>query len=192
MSNPRNPPDPLDPELAVDLSRLAVRRGATPVEAIPVEAMSAPTQEQLLASVTAFHDLVRASTDLQGQAVRAAHDAGVSWSRIGALLGTTRQAVQQRFDPTYIVRIGREEHAGTTRVLGPVTRGEELDHLVEAGRQGWRLIRSFHGEHLLEHDGHTWDIMRVSVFSPRALPSSDDRWHPATTRFPDCFYIRRR
>lgn len=171
-----------DPQLAIDLSRLAVQRGAT-----PVDETSDPTAEQLLASVTAFNDLVRASTELQGQAVRAAHDAGVSWARIGALLGTTRQAVQQRFDPAYTPR---EEHADTTRILGPVTRAEELDHLAEAGRQGWRLTRSLHGEHVLEHDGHTWDVIRVSVFSPRALPSSNDGWHPATTRFPDCFYIR--
>jgi hypothetical protein len=174
---------PSDPQLAIELSQLAVQRGA-----IAADETSSPTSEQLLASVIAFHDLVRTSTELQGQAVRAAHDSGVSWSKIGTLLGTTRQAVQQRFDPTYT---RREDHSETTRILGPVTRAEELDHLAAAGRQGWRLIRSFHGEHVLEHDGHVWDIVRVSVFSPRALPSSSDGWRPATTRFPDCFYIRR-
>ena len=174
-----NPPEP---QFAIELSKLAVQLGAT-----AADETSTPTPEQLLASVTVFHDLVRTSTDLQGQAVRAAHDAGVSWSKIGTLLGTTRQAVQQRFDPAYTAH---EEHADTTRILGPVTRTEELDHLAEAGRQGWRPIRSFHGEHLLEHDGRTWDVMRVSVFSPRSLPSPRDGWHPATTRFPDCFYIR--
>lgn len=173
---------PSDPQLAIELSQLAVQRGAT-----SAAETSTPTSEQLLASVAAFNDLVRASTELQGQAVRAAHASGVSWSKIGILLGTTRQAVQQRFDPTYTPR---EELADATRVLGPVTRAEELDHLVEAGSQGWRLIRSFHGEHVLEHDGQAWEIVRVSVFSPRALPSSSDGWRAATTRFPDCFYIR--
>lgn len=175
--------DSTDPRLAIELSQLAVRCGPIAANQTPT-----PTPEQLLASVAVFQDLVRTSTELQGQAVRAAHDAGVSWSRIGAVLGTTRQAVQQRFDPTYTAR---EDHVGTTRILGPVTRTEELNHLAEAGRQGWRLIGSFHGEHLLERNDYAWDIMRVSVFSPRALPSRDDGWHVATTRFPDCFYIRR-
>ncbi|MBG6226501.1 hypothetical protein IWX63_003100 [Arthrobacter sp. CAN_A2] len=175
----------LDPQLSVELSKLAVHRGA-----VPTDGPASPTTEQLLASVIAFHDLVRTSTELQGQAVRAAHEAGVSWARIGTLLGTTRQAVQQRFDPTYTPR---EDHGDATRILGPVSRGEEMVHLAEAGRQGWRLIRSFHGEHVLEqHDDQRWEIMRVSVFSPRALPSRKDGWEAATTRFPDCFYVRKR
>lgn len=174
---------PVDPQLAVELSRLAVQRGAARAEDV-----SEPTSEQLLASVRAFHDLARASAELQGQAVRAAHDAGVSWSRIGALLGTSRQAVQQRFDPSYSSR-GQDDEA--TRILGPVSRAEELRHLAEAGQQGWRLVSSFHGEHVLEHDGLDWEIRRVSVFSPRALPAEKDGWRAVTTRFPDCFYVRR-
>lgn len=171
-----------DAQLSVELSRLAAQRGGHCPEGEP-----SPTSEQLLASVAAFHDLARVSTDLQGQAVRAAHEAGVSWAKIGTRLGTSRQAVQQRFDPRYIPD---EESDGATRILGPVTRAEELAHLCEAGAQGWRLIRSLHGEHVLERDDQAWQVTRASMLSPRPMPSPRDGWQAAATRFPDCFYIR--
>lgn len=197
-----------DARLAVELSRLAAAHG----EAVPSgEALSSretaatdtpPSSDHLLAAVASFHDLVRISTDLQGQAVRAAHDAGVSWAKIGSVLGTSRQAVQQRFDPNYVPGgshgtsssamdgASAESRAGTTRILGPVTRAEEVHHLTEAGSQGWRLIRSLHGEHVLERDDRSWEVKRVSVLSARPMPSATDGWHAAATRFPDCFYIR--
>lgn len=172
----------LDALLAVELSRLAAHHGA----ASPGEPAS-PTTDQLLASITAFHDLARVATDLQGQAVRAAHEAGVSWGSIGALLGTSRQAVQQRFDPRYLPA---DDPGAAARILGPVSRAEELHHLAEAGAQGWRLTLSRHGEHVLERDDRKWEVTRVSMLSPRPLPSRKDGWLAATTRFPDCFYIR--
>lgn len=175
---------PPDAQLSVELSRLAAQRGGP-----SPDGDSAPTPDQLLASVSAFHDLTRLSADLQGQAVRAAHEAGVSWAKIGARLGTSRQAVQQRFDPRYIPG---EEPGSATRILGPVTRSEELSHLSEAGAQGWRLIRSLHGEHILERDDQAWEVMRASMLSPRPMPSRRDGWQAAATRFPDCFYIRPR
>jgi hypothetical protein len=174
--------DTSEAEFAVELSRLAARQGATP-------AGTPEGTDDLLASVRAFHDLARIATDLQGQAARTAHEAGVSWGRIGALLGISRQAVQQRFDPNYAES---QPPTARTRVLGPVTRAEEMHHLTVAGTQGWRLTQARHGEHTLEHVGGAWDITRVSVFSPRPLPAADDGWEAAATRFPDCFYVRAR
>ncbi|THJ68620.1 hypothetical protein E8P82_01575 [Arthrobacter echini] len=174
----------LDAQLSVELSRLAAQRGAQSTAEV-----TSPTAEQLLASITAFQDLARLATELQGQAVRAAHEAGVSWTGIGAVLGTSRQAAQQRFDPHYLPR---DDVPGITRTLGPVSRAEEMHHLAEAGRQGWRLIRSAHGEHVLERDDRAWDISRVSVLSPLPMPSRRSGWHAAATRFPDCFYLRPR
>lgn len=194
--------------LAVELSRLAAAHGTVlSSEAVPSSEAgpsdTSPSTEQLLTAVESFHDLVRISTDLQGQAVRAAHDAGISWAKIGNVLGTSRQAVQQRFDPSYLsggvpgaphINASNggaaEPGAATTRILGPVTRGEEMHHLAEAGSQGWRLIQSLHGEHVLELDDRAWEVKRVSVLSARPMPSAGDGWHAAATRFPDCFYIR--
>ncbi|TYD00438.1 hypothetical protein FQ377_03050 [Arthrobacter echini] len=173
----------LDAHLFVELSRLAAQRAPTSNDA------SSPAVDQLLASITAFHDLVRLSADLQGQAVRAAHEAGVSWTSIGTLPGTSRQAVQQRFDPNYMAR---DESTGATRTLGPVSRAKEMRHLAEAGAQGWRLVKSLHGEHVLERDPQKWEVRRVSVLAARPMPSRRSGWHAAATRFPDCFYIRPR
>lgn len=206
-----------DARLAVELSKLAAAHGAESSSQAPpssdaplssdapsssdAAAGALPSTEQLLAAVASFHDLVRISSDLQGQAVRAAHDGGVSWAKIGSVLGTSRQAVQQRFDPNYFPAgaqataavPGREPAgfpAGSTRILGPVARAEEVRHLTEACAQGWRLIRSLHGEHVLRRDNRAWEVKRVSVFSARPMPSARDGWRAAATRFPDCFYIR--
>ena len=200
-----------DAQLSVELSRLAAGYGAvlpdTPSHAIPSAdappADAPPATEQLLAAVASCHNLVRISTDLQGQAVRAAHDAGVSWAKIGKTLGTSRQAVQQRFDPHYLPGsasdgasggvsggVSGQARHGATRILGPVSRSEEMHHLAAAGSQGWRLIRALHGEHVLERDDRPWEIKRVSVLSARPMPSARDGWQAAATRFPDCFYIR--
>ncbi len=169
-----------DAQLSVELSRLAAQRGSATSD-------ETATTNQLLAAVTSFQDLVRVSTALQGQAVRAAHDAGVSWAKIGELLGISRQAVQQRFDPHYVAD---ESVTDSTRIVGPVTRAEELNHLAEAGSQGWRLVSARHGEHTVERDGQHWEVKRVSVFSARPLPAERDGWRAAAMRFPDCFYIR--
>lgn len=170
-----------DAHLSVELSKLAAEREAASSGDAP------PTAEQLLTAIESFHELVRISTDLQAQAVRAAHEAGVSWAKIGTILGISRQAVQQRFDPHYVPG---EVPDGATRTLGPVTRKEELRHLAEAGAGGWRLIRAMHGEHVLERTDQNWEVTRVSVFSARPMPSRKDGWQAAATRFPDCFYIR--
>lgn len=166
----------------MELSHLAARYGAT-----TLDQECSPSVEQLLASITFFQDLARISADLQGQAARAAHEEGVSWAKIGALLGTSRQAVQQRFDPTYSSQKCGDE---TMRIVGPVSRAEEIHHLAEAGLQGWRLVSSSYGEHTVERDDQSWEVKRVSVLSAKPMPSRKDAWQAATMRFPDCFYIR--
>lgn len=114
-----------DARLAVELSKLAAAHGAESSSQAPpssdaplssdapsssdAAAGALPSTEQLLAAVASFHDLVRISSDLQGQAVRAAHDGGVSWAKIGSVLGTSRQAVQQRFDPNYFPPAPRQQ-----------------------------------------------------------------------------------
>lgn len=146
--------------------------------------------DELLRSITTFGDLARVSLDLQADAIRASHTAGVSWTRLGQQLGISRQAVQQRFDPNYRAVQPAEDEA--TRYLGPVTRDEELQHLNAAAQDGWRPIRSFAGRHLMLHDGAPWEVQRVSLFVLKRMPKEDDGWKPATIRFPDCFYVRLR
>ena len=171
-----------DAALSVQLSKLAADRGV---------ALSNHDEDQspdlLLHSVTVFGDLTRVAAQLQFEAVASAQESGLSWAKIGKALGTSRQAAQQRFDSRRNTPVANTE---ATRIVGPVSRTEEVDHINAAGRQGWKLVRSLHGEHVLERDEGSWEVARVSIFSPRALPSAADGWEAATTRFPDCFYIR--
>jgi hypothetical protein len=140
-----------------------------------------------LTAVVAFQNLARISEDLQVQAARAAHEAGVSWNRIGSTLGVSRQAAQQRFDVNYSVKLPRGPE---TRILGPVARDEEMYHLEVAGSQGWKLVDARHGEHALQHQGGAWEVKRVSIFSLRPLPTTHEGWTAVSARFPDCFYVR--
>lgn len=144
-----------------------------------------PTDNQHLQTIDQFSALVRLTAELQAQAVRAAHDAGLSWSKIGQHLGISRQAVQQRFDPSYKAAPDDE-----LRVLGPVSRDEELTHLNAAGAEGWYPVRSLPNQHHMRYDGHPREIRRVSLLSPARLPDEGAGWQAATIRFPDAFYMR--
>ena len=171
-----------DATLSVQLSKLAADRevgsGNDDVNQSP---------DVLLHSVTVFGDLARVAAQLQAQAVATAQESGLSWAKIGQALGTSRQAAQQRFDSR---RNNPAAETELTRVVGPVSRNEEVEQINAAGRKGWKLVRSLHGEHVLERDEGSWEVVRVSIFSPRALPLATDGWVAASTRFPDCFYTR--
>lgn len=172
-----------DVALSVRLSKLAADLGPSPSDE---DSMQSP--EAILRSVAVFGDIARVSTQLQSQAVATAQASGLSWAKIGKALGISRQAAQQRFDTRRTEAIQATE---TMRIVGPVSRNEEVEQINAAGRQGWKLIRSLHGEHALELDDETWEVTRVSIFSLRALPAASDGWEAASTRFPDCFFIRK-
>ncbi len=171
-----------DAALSVQLSKLAAGRGAALTNQ---DGDQSP--DLILHSVVVFGDLARVATQLQSEAVASAQEAGLSWATIGKALGTSRQAAQQRFDSRRSAPVADTE---ATRIVGPVSRSEEVDHINAGGRQGWKLVRSLHGEHVLERSEGSWEVARVSVFSPHALPSAAEGWEAASTRFPDCFYIR--
>lgn len=160
-------------QLALELTKIA---GQLP---------SDPADNQHLQTIDQFSALARLATELQAQAVRAAHDAGLSWAKIGQHLGISRQAVQQRFDPSYQAVADNE-----LRILGPVTRDEELTHLNAAAKEGWYPVRSLPNQHHMRYDGHPREIRRVSLLSPARLPSEKSGWQAATIRFPDAFYMR--
>jgi hypothetical protein len=79
-----------------DRRRSAVGKGMAPVRL--------PGPAVLLELIAARERCARAEEQLR-DAVAAARDAGQPWSVIGALLGTTRQAAQQRFN--YVRRSSR-------------------------------------------------------------------------------------
>ncbi|CBT74651.1 MAG: hypothetical protein L0K41_07130 [Yaniella sp.] len=172
-----------DAALSVQLSKLAAAMGA----ALPAEE-SDQSPEIFLHSVATFGDIARVSALLQAQAVSAAQESGLSWAKIGNALGISRQAAQQRFDSR---RADAIQESPAIRIVGPVSRDKEIEQINAAGKQNWKLIKSLHGEHVLELDNNNWQVKRVSIFSLRPLPSASEGWVPASTRFPDCFYVRK-
>lgn len=148
--------------------------------------IESPATNPYFQAIDQFRTVMELSAELEAQAVRTAHDMGYSWSKIGAHLGISRQAVQQRFDPTYQSGLDDE-----LRRLGPVTRDEELHHLNTAGEEGWRLVHSLPSWHFMRYDAHRFEVIRVSLLTPVKLPSEKAGWEAATIRFPDCFYTRK-
>jgi hypothetical protein len=57
-------------------------------------------QEDLRAAIIAAADAQLKAAAALNRAVRDGRRAGLSWADVGALLGTTRQAAQQRFGAT--------------------------------------------------------------------------------------------
>lgn len=141
--------------------------------------------EQLLSHVSELEALHQSVMGLQHDAVHAARSAGCSWVQIGAALGVTKQAAQQRFRPR-----PTPPAADDLRELGPVRRADELQALADAGRTGWKLVETRVNTHLLRYTGGSYEVVRRSLFQPGALPNAREGWEPASVRFPDAFYQR--
>ena len=97
--------------------------------------------------------------DLLRQSVTSARAHGHSWAAIGATLGMSRQAVQQRFGGAAESESGAK---GETRRLGPVTAFDEMGELELAGRQGWRTVGAGMLHHLVERTDTQWETRRVA------------------------------
>jgi len=113
--------------------------------------------------LVAYLDLIRLAARAAGHAtatlndaVLAARSAGNTWEAIGEVLGTSRQAAQQRF--------GEEAHGqsdGETRVLRPVTAFNEMAALNEAGRAGWHSVAYGTLYHVLKRSDRQWEHLRL-------------------------------
>ena len=126
----------------------------------------------------------RAVKDLLAQSVSAARGSGHSWAAIGAELGLSRQAVQQRFGASRRPRDG-----GKTRRLGPVTAFDEMPELELAGRQGWRTVDAGMLYHLVERTDTQWEHRRV-VWAKPAGAYETDGWTVAVRAFPWLYLAR--
>lgn len=125
---------------------------------------------------------------LMRQAVGAARGAGHSWASLGAELGMSRQAVQQRFGDR---RVGADEgpHDRGERWLGPVTAFDEMAELEIAGRQGWRTIGLGMLKHRVRRTSTQWEHRRV-VWTGPLRRWEDDGWQVAARAFPWVYLVR--
>ncbi len=126
--------------------------------------------------------------DLLRQSVTSARAHGHSWAAIGAALGMSRQAVQQRFGGAAESESGAK---GETRRLGPVTAFDEMGELELAGRQGWRTVGAGMLHHLVERTDTQWETRRVAWTGPSRRLERDG-WQVAVRAFPWVYLVRDR
>lgn len=145
-----------------------------------------PTDELALVRRTAAAD--EATTLLLHQAVSAARAAGHSWTAVGATLGLTRQAAQQRFgkaagDARSAVP-GDEE-----RWLGPVTAFDEMAELELAGRLGWHTVEAGLLRHRMVRTGTQWEHKRV-LWTGSLSRYAREGWQVGCRAFPWVYLVR--
>jgi hypothetical protein len=81
-------------------------------------------------------DALQTCEHLQREAVQQARRAEHSWSDIGALLGITRQAAQQRFSSDF----ARDTETETTKRITWANAGNEMQILKTVGLTGYHLV----------------------------------------------------
>ncbi|MGW9630220.1 hypothetical protein ACWGST_05915 [Agromyces sp. NPDC055520] len=139
--------------------------------------------------------LIRASAEAERevrailrQAVESARSGGVSWSAIGAELGMSRQAAQQRFGDTSRADATADDGSGY-RWLGPVTAFDELAELELAGRAGWHTVEAGMLRHRMVRTETQWEHKRIIGRGP-SRRDEDDGWILACRSLPWAYLIR--
>lgn len=120
------------------------------------------------------------------QSVLAARAAGHSWAALGAELGMSRQAAQQRFGDR---RGATEEASEQERWLGPVTAFDEMAELEIAGRQGWRTVGAGMLKHRVRRTPTQWEHQRI-VWTGPLRRWEDEGWQVAIRAFPWIYLVR--
>lgn len=117
---------------------------------------SATDADALLRLIDAASGALEECVKLQKDAVHQARRADISWAAIGEVMGTTRQAAQQRFAPEQ----STDSPAGNIRkVYGP-TAFNEMQILATEGRAGNHLV-GFGALFLsVKPSNHVWEHRR--------------------------------
>lgn len=145
---------------------------------------TAPSQDslELVRHTAAAESVVR---DLLQQSVGAARADGHSWAALGAALGMSRQAVQQRFG----VRPDSTPLGSEERWLGPVTAFDEMPELQLAGRLGWHTVAVGMLRHRMVRTDTQWEHRRV-VWTGSLTRYEKDGWVVGSRAFPWVYLVR--
>lgn len=120
-------------------------------------------------------------------AVVAARSAGHSWEAIGASLGMTRQAAQQRFGRI----VEDEDDRGENRRLVGLTAMREIEELDEWGRHGWHSVRFGPMFHDVQRSSVQWEHRRTVVGSRAARDLEHEGWERIGTLWFPWVYFKR-
>jgi hypothetical protein len=138
-----------------------------------------------LALIAASAGAEEAARTLLRRSVAAARAGGASWASIGAELGMSRQAAQQRF--------GGADEAATVddaeRWLGPVTAFDEMAELELAGRAGWRTVEAGMLGHRMLRTGTQWEHRRIRWRMSLAREEAEG-WQIGCRAFPWIYLVR--
>lgn len=123
--------------------------------------------------------------ELLRQAVASARSSGHSWAAIGAELGMSRQAAQQRFgEPDPLELIERTE-----RWLGPVTAFDEMRELDLAGQLGWHTVGAGMLRHRMVQTPTKWQHKRV-LWTGSVRRHERNGWQVGCRAYPWVYLIR--
>lgn len=157
--------------------------GTAPADAAdPLDLLSATAQAETI------------GRELLADAVRSARGAGCSWAAIGAKLGMSRQAAQQRFGAAPAEPAERETPRGDgtagddERWLGPVTVMDEMAELAAAGRLGWRSVEVGWFRHRVRRTDTQWEHRRTVWTGARSAQT--EGWEVAARAFPWVYLVR--
>lgn len=131
----------------------------------------------------------RVTTDLLQQAVGAARSSGHSWAAVGAELGLTRQAAQQRFGRVEPAAVSETDGEREERWLGPVTAFDEMAELALAGELGWHTVGAGMLRHRMVRTTTRWEHKRVVWTGPVARYETDG-WQVGVKAFPWLYLVR--
>ena len=137
--------------------------------------------------IAATRVAAEASQELLEEAVIGARGAGLSWGAIGAALGVSRQAAQQRFAPPAPQRDLDPER----KVLTGVQAFNERAVLEAEGRQGFHLV-DFGALYLvLERSERPWEHRRLTLPGRKTRTRMErEGWVAVGAWFPFRYYKR--
>lgn len=157
-----------------------------------------------LSLVRATAEAEQVTRELLRDAVRSARAEAQSWAAIGAALGMTRQAAQQRFGhgvepPGSAVAVPKNSSdtmtdlAATTsaapeRWLGPVTVVDDIKELNLAGRLGWHLVEVGVMRHRVRRGPTQWEHRRILWGGARSADRAG--WQVVARAFPWIYLAR--
>ncbi|MCR2801378.1 hypothetical protein QNO21_08675 [Microbacterium sp. zg-Y818] len=174
------------------MSDLADAVGRAVLAAAQVDDSAPLGVDEHLALIAASARAEREVREILQRSVAAARGGGASWALIGAELGMSRQAAQQRFGgPTEAGAALGPDAVGAERWLGPVTAFDEMTELDAAGRAGWRTVEVGMLSHRMVRTDTQWEPRRIFW---RASPAAEERdgWQVACRAFPWIYLVRDR
>ena len=121
--------------------------------------------------------------------VDAGRRAGLSWTEIGAMLGISKQAAQQRFGGGQIAEL--EAGDADIEVRG-ATALNEMKRLEEEGRKGRELVAIGLLRLLLRQTSQAWEYRRLAAIAPTAQMArmESQGWAHVASWFPFHYFKR--